>query len=141
MSLPQFASAVGVCAGYFTCYGSIRIEGSMSWRLPFVIMAAMAAIMAGGCWFLPESPRWLILHGKRDQALKELDRLDFSKEEAEKDVLRPIERDNTEFGWIAGLKLIFRRDNRSKTFLALFLLGIIQLSGIDAVLYVRNPPW
>lgn len=141
VSLPQFASAVGVCAGYFTCYGSIRIEGSMSWRLPFVIMAAMAAIMAGGCWFLPESPRWLILHGKRDQALKELDRLDFSKEEAEKDVLRPIERDNTELGWIAGLKLIFRRDNRSKTFLALFLLGIIQLSGIDAVLYVRNPPW
>jgi hypothetical protein len=72
--------------------------------------------------------------------VKALDRLDFSKVEAEKDVLRPIERDTPEIGWIAGLKLIFKRENRPKTLLALFMLGVIQLSGIDAVLYASRSP-
>lgn len=147
VSLPQFASAAGVCGGYFTCYGSIHIHGSMAWRLPYVVMAAIAAIMAFGSIFLPESPRWLILHGKREKALKELDRLDFSQVEAEKDVLRPTEQAPEVTGWIDGLKLIFKRGNRSKTFLAVFMLGVVQLSGIDAVLYVscfstrKVPQW
>jgi len=32
VSLPQFMACAGICAGYFTCYGSVRVESSFSWR-------------------------------------------------------------------------------------------------------------
>jgi hypothetical protein len=32
VSMPQFMACTGVCAGYFTCYASVRIESSFSWR-------------------------------------------------------------------------------------------------------------
>ena len=140
VSLPQFGAAIGVCTGYFTCYGSIHIEGHMSWRLPFVLQALLSTVWAAGSFFLSESPRWLILHGKRDQAMKELENLDFEPAEAEKDVLRPIESaaPGSDIGVLEGLHLIFARQYRSQTLLAVFILSFIQLSGIDGVLYVSH---
>lgn len=139
VSLPQFGAAIGVCVGYFTCYGSIHINSNMSWRLPYVLQAGLSAIWAAGSYFLPESPRWLVLHGKRDQAFEQLDRLDFGRSEAEKDVLRPTEDAVTNVSMLEGLHSIFEKEYRSQTFLALFILAFIQLCGIDGVLYVSHP--
>jgi MFS family permease len=138
VSLPQFGAAIGVCTGYFACYGSIHIEGTMSWRLPFLLQAVLSTVWAVGSLFLGESPRWLILHGQRERAMKELENLDFERAEAEKDVLRPIESagSGSEIGVLEGLHLIFAQQHRSQTLLALFILSFIQLSGIDGVLYV-----
>ena len=36
VSIPQLMAAVGIPAGYFTCDGSIYIESSISWRVPFI---------------------------------------------------------------------------------------------------------
>ncbi|KAH6848513.1 general substrate transporter [Alternaria alternata] len=137
VSLPQFGAAIGVCVGYFSCYGSIHIKGDMSWRLPYILQAALAVLWATGSFFLPESPRWLILHGRRSQAMEELKKLDFGTAEAEKDVLRPVETAAAEdqIGVLSGLRLIFTKDYRSQTWLAVFILSSIQLSGIDGVLY------
>jgi MFS family permease len=142
VSLPQFGAAIGVCVGYFSCYGSIHIKGDMSWRLPYILQAALAVLWATGSFFLPESPRWLILHGRRSQAMEELKKLDFGTAEAEKDVLRPVETAaaEDEIGVLAGLRLIFTKDYRSQTWLAVFILSFIQLSGIDGVLYVCVVP-
>lgn len=136
VSLPSFGAAIGVCIGYFSCYGSIHIDGSMSWRLPYILQATLSSIWAVGSLFLPESPRWLILHGKRDQAMKALEVLDFEKAEAEKDVLRPIEIASSEVGVLEGIHLIFTKEYQMQTFLAVFILSFIQLSGIDGVIYV-----
>src|SRR6195952_2794869 len=62
-SLPQFMATAGVCAGYFTCYGTIHISSSMAWRLSYIIQAVIGVVLAASCIMLPESPRWLILHG------------------------------------------------------------------------------
>lgn len=131
----------GVCAGYFTCYGSVHLTNSMSWRIPFIIQAVFAILLASFCIFLPTSPRWLILHGRRAQALKEIDRLNISHVEAEKDILN-VQHDNTDaVSTIDGFFMIFKRNYRARTVLALFVLGMVQLCGIDGVLYVslRNP--
>jgi MFS family permease len=136
VSLPQFGAAIGVCIGYFSCYGSIYIDGNMSWRLPYILQAALSSVWAAGSFFLPESPRWLILHGKRRQALEELEKLNFERDEAEKDVLRPIENAASEVGVLEGLQLIFTRQYRLQKLLAVFILSFIQLSGRDGVLCV-----
>jgi len=142
VSLPQFGAALGVCVGYFSCYGSIHIAGNMSWRLPYILQAALSMIWAAGSFFLPESPRWLILHGQRSQAMQELKKLDFEAAEAEKDVLRPTENAAPEeqVGILQGLRLIFKSEYRSQTWLAVFILSFVQLSGIDGVLYVCCAP-
>jgi MFS family permease len=134
-ALPQFMSTTGVCLGYFTCYGTVHIKSSMAWRLPYILQAAIGVVLAISCFFLPESPRWLISYGKRTEALHALRRLDFSMAEAEKDVLRPTEQRPSLSAW-RGFLLLFRRGYRARTILALFILGMVQLSGIDGVLYV-----
>jgi len=136
--LPQFMATAGVCIGYFTCYGTVHIGSSMSWRLPYIAQAVIGVVLAASCIMLPESPRWLILHGQRTKALKSLERLNFSMAEAEKDILRPQEQGPSLSGW-QGFLLLFRRGYRSRTILALFVLGMVQLSGIDGVLYVCTP--
>jgi len=125
-----------VCAGYFTCYGSVHLTNTMSWRIPFIVQAILAFLLASFCIFLPTSPRWLILHGKRAQALKEIDRLNISHVEAEKDILN-VQHENTDtVSTIDGFLMIFKRNYRARTMLALFVLGMVQLCGIDGVLYV-----
>lgn len=139
--LPQLMAIAGICAGYFTCYGSVAMEGSIAWRLPYVIQAVVGTILAGACLVLPDSPRWLMLHGKRAEAVRAVEMLDFGMAEAQRDVLAaPSSEQHLSLNPWQSFVLLFRRGYRARTVLALFLLGAVQLSGIDAVLYVGYRP-
>lgn len=139
--LPQLMAIAGICAGYFTCYGSVALKGSMAWRLPYVIQAVVGAILAGACFILPDSPRWLMLHGRRAEAVKAVERLDFGMAEARRDVLvATTSEQHLSLNPWQSFVLLFRRGYRARTILALFVLGAVQLSGIDAVLYVGCQP-
>ena len=134
--MPQLMAAFGICVGYFTCYGSIKIESSISWRLPFILMAVAAIMLAVSCFFLPTSPRWSMLHDRRGDALRALERLNISSVEAEKDILGPILSSQPRLTPWKGFLSIFHRQYRLRTVLGLFVLGMVQLSGIDGVIYV-----
>ncbi len=136
VSMPQFMAAAGICAGYFTCYGTIHITSSVSWRLPFIIAAILAVCLAISCLYLPMSPRWLLLHGRRDEALRESERLNLSRAEVEKDMLTMASRNKPQLSLVQGFSAVFHRQYRMRTILGLFILGMIQLCGIDGVLYV-----
>lgn len=137
--LPQFMATAGICIGYFTCYGSVYLHGSsMAWRLPFIIMVAMSLILIGCCTRLPESPRWSMSRGDQPAALDALRRLDFSMVEAESSFMSGgavLEQRVSLTPW-QSFAILFRRGYRARTILALFVLGMVQLSGIDGVLYV-----
>lgn len=138
VSIPQFMAAAGICAGYFTCYGSIHISSSIAWRLPFILAGILAVALAIGCLYLPVSPRWLHHRGRRDQALREADRLNLSRAEVEKDILTVASQERLGFSLWHGFSAIFRKQYRARTMLGLFILGMIQLSGIDGVLFVSR---
>lgn len=139
--LPQLMAIAGICAGYFTCYGSVALKGSIAWRLPYVIQAVVGAILAGACFILPDSPRWLMLHGRRAEAVKAVEGLDFGMAEARRDVLfATTSEQHLSLNPWQSFVLLFRRGYRARTVLALFVLGAVQLSGIDAVLYVGCQP-
>lgn len=91
---------------------------------------------------LPQSPRWLLVHGHRDKAIQELRRLDFSAVEAEKDLLGPAAEQRMAVrqpGAVEGLTMLFREPYRRPALLALYVLGVIQLSGIDGEEFGHDP--
>lgn len=46
--------------------------GSLSWRLPIALPSLVSITLMGTIWLFPESPRWLVAQGRRDEALTNL---------------------------------------------------------------------
>ena len=44
------------------------MTSNWSWRLPLILQIVPSVIVMALVWFLPESPRWLISHGKSEKA-------------------------------------------------------------------------
>ncbi|PPQ71097.1 hypothetical protein CVT24_009848 [Panaeolus cyanescens] len=56
-----------LCTGITIATG--KIQSSSSWRVPLAIQIVPAAILAAFAFLLPESPRWLIAQGRKEEAL------------------------------------------------------------------------
>ncbi|ORY22892.1 and other transporter-domain-containing protein [Naematelia encephala] len=52
----------------WTCYGTVELPSSWSWRGPCLLQIAPPLMQLALLPFVPESPRWLILHGKPEAA-------------------------------------------------------------------------
>ena len=150
----QVFITIGMCLGYFTCYGTVRLPSSLSWRLPLALQSGIAFFLAVASYFyLPESPRWLAYKGRREEASVAWDKLGVSNAEREKDLLqnpesmvnaatRRTEAAKAGFldrirGNLVDSSRVFRKDTRKPMFLGVFMMSMQQLSGIDGVIYVR----
>lgn len=127
------------------------MTSSLGWRTPFIILAclAMVFVIASNLW-LVDSPRWLILRGRQSEASAAWDVLGVGHAEREKAEAHSLvestdsirQNDDASSTHTLDSKTehrfldIFARDVRSRTGLAVFLLGMQQMSGIDGVLYV-----
>lgn len=144
---PQLGITLGLMVGYFTCYGTATINSSISWRAPFIILACIStAFSAASLLWLVPSPRWLILRGRRSEAAAAWDILGVGNAEREKAEIQsgaeasasqvhintvPTDSPATKSGFLD----VFSQDVRTRTGLAVFMMGMQQLSGIDGVLY------
>lgn len=63
---------VGALTASWTTYGTGYISNNWSWRIPVIIQAVPAAAAMIIVWLLPESPRWLMMHGKPEEARRVL---------------------------------------------------------------------
>jgi MFS family permease len=151
-STVQLFTTLGIMMGYFTCYGTNNIQSSFAWRLPFIIQAGVAASLAVVAYaYLPQSPRWLAYKDRKEEASAAWDRLGVSDAEREKyslespvlgdtaDASVPVAQGNILDKWKDGVQAavkMFGKDTRRQMFLAVFMMSMQQLSGIDGVLYV-----
>ncbi|ODH44853.1 hypothetical protein ACO22_00617 [Paracoccidioides brasiliensis] len=63
----------GICLSYWLDFGFSFLEpSSVSWRFPVAFQIVLAGFILATVMLLPESPRWLILKGKEDEALNVL---------------------------------------------------------------------
>lgn len=70
----------GVCIAYWTDFGFNYIKhSSVQWRFPVAFQLFFAMVTVCLIAFLPESPRWLIAHGREQEALEVLEHLDISQ--------------------------------------------------------------
>ncbi|ADI03871.1 putative carbohydrate transporter [Streptomyces bingchenggensis BCW-1] len=80
--LNQLMIVTGLLLGYLT---NLALSGSGDWRTMLATGAAPAVVLIAGLKLLPESPRWLILHGREEEA-RALLAGTRSAEEADRDI-------------------------------------------------------
>lgn len=126
------------CGRCKSILGAIVVSTSKQEQGVQVLTAKTQGLMSLACFLLPQSPRWLILHNQSQKAMHNMELLDFAREEIEEDIhslpARP-EKPVAALSW-KGVVDIFRKPYRFRSILALFVLGMVQLCGIDGVLYV-----
>lgn len=62
--------AVGTFIAYWLDFGLSYVDSSLSWRLPVAVQIIFAAILFFGIIQLPESPRWLVAHDRKPEAME-----------------------------------------------------------------------
>ncbi|KAH5146480.1 hypothetical protein HBH69_174260 [Parastagonospora nodorum] len=155
---PQLLITTGLMVGFFTCYGTTNMESSFSWRLPFILLAGYSFVFSAvTLFYLPPSPRWLTVNGKAEEAAAAWEKLGVPTADQEKILeqlddsaalvepasigvaMENLQRNTTNVSRRSQKKAqimdVFSSQSRPRLFLAMFLMGMQQLSGIDGVLY------
>jgi hypothetical protein len=126
-----------------------------------MLLAAYSFVFSGiTLFYLPPSPRWLTVNGKTEEVSAAWQKLGVPAADQEKilvqldDATALVETANGSVSLDLGLRRnttnvsrisqkkaqildVLSSESRPRLFLALFLMGMQQLSGIDGVLYVR----
>ena len=138
ISMYQLMITIGIVVAFLSnlwlaSYATFGGVTGGHWRIMLGIIALPAAVMFLGVLWLPESPRWLFLKGRKDQALAVFDRMKLAPDEVSQEV-REIEeslriKQN-------GFQLLLGNSNfRRAILLGMGLQTIQQLTGINVVMY------
>lgn len=132
VALFQFNVVTGILISYLSNYIIGVAGGDHSWRLMLGIMVIPSLLFLVLLRFVPESPRWLILHNKNmEDAKNTLRIIDPEKYEAE---IASIIKTNEENKHKQQEKL-FSSKFRLPIFLAVVFAIFNQVSGINAIIY------
>jgi MFS transporter, SP family, arabinose:H+ symporter len=103
------------------------------WRWKFLVASAPAALLGGLLFVIPNSPRWLAIGGRTDEAAAVLSRIGVGNVAAELDSYgrgrRCLDGRRARLSW---------RVHGRPMLLAITIAGFNQLSGINAILYYLN---
>lgn len=149
-SMVQLFITIGLMVGFFMCYGTIKNSTSFSWRLPLALQAGIAFVLSLlALYYLPESPRWLNHRGHSDKAESAWDKLEVATADRGQDTVRDSEHHEQQIhasllnrlhayysNGVLSLRRVMGPASRRQALLAIFLMSMQQLSGIDGVLYV-----
>lgn len=125
----QVATVAGIMIAYFVDYA---LAGSGSWRIMLGLSAVASGLVLIVLFRLPDTARWYLMHGRRDEALRTLQRADPSAD-AERSV-REIEADlGDERG--GSVREMLRLPYARPTVFVIVLGFLVQITGINAITY------
>lgn len=111
----------------------IFINPITSLPLMFLIVAFFAALMFVGSFLLPESPRWLMLKGRKEEAVKVLNKTLNNQNEIEHEIKEIEETIHSQKGAPTGI--IFKGYFLKILLVGVFLQVFQQLVGINMMIY------
>jgi SP family galactose:H+ symporter-like MFS transporter len=134
VSAYQLAITIGIFCAYLV---DQLLSSGGEWRLMLGVSAVPALILLPVAFAAPESPRWLVKKGRRDDALKVLTRLHPAAEN--RATMTAIEQSLCADGEAASWAEVFDRKWRRPLVIALGLAIFQQITGINAIIYYANP--
>jgi sugar porter (SP) family MFS transporter len=127
VSFNQLAITSGILASYLVDYG---LASTANWRLMFGLAAIPAVMMFTGMLFQPESPHWLVAHGREGEA---------------RTVLRRVRAEGAVEGEIAEVRALSGRRSSMRELLdprlrKVLVVGVLlavfqQITGINTIIY------
>ncbi|KAF5005209.1 hypothetical protein FDECE_8330 [Fusarium decemcellulare] len=130
----------GIIAAWCT-FSTFKYQSNWSWRLPSILQGLMPLIQVLALYFLPESPRWLVAHGRSAEARKILVKYHAGGDEssplvdfelAEIETALTIEADLSQTSWLE----LFRTPANRKRALIAFIVGwFAQWNGVGLISY------
>lgn len=142
-ALQQFMLGIGALLASWTAFGAWNYpdNNSKQWRLPLGLQLIPAGILAVLILLFPESPRWLIDHGRSEEGLQTLARLHargdvndaFVRAEYEQiqDAIT-FEHENEAKSYV---ELFKNRSSFRRLFMACAVQASVQMTGVSAIQY------
>ena len=149
VSMYQLAITIGFLGAYLANYGLLnysetllakgateglynKIFATEAWRGMLGMEAVPAVVFLVVLFFIPESPRWLIVKGKEAKASVILQRI-YGREQASVEIanVKNLISQETETNW----KMLLQPGFRMALFIGVALAMLGQLMGVNAVLY------
>lgn len=124
----QMAITVGILFAFIINYLFLAYA---NWRAMFAISVIPSLMLGWGMFLLPESPRWLALHGKHTRAHNALHKLRGHKHIKEEitGILNSISNSQ------GGFRLLLSKRFRKLLFVTLGLFMFQQFTGINTIFY------
>jgi MFS family permease len=132
VSLNQLMIVIGISASFFSNYFLLE-AGEHNWRWMLGVQALPAVLYLLLLWLVPESPRWLLMKGRDEQALEVLTRVG-GEQQAQED-LRQIRQSFAAKSAARGFRGLLDRRIRFIMLIAFGLAFFQQITGINAVFY------
>jgi sugar porter (SP) family MFS transporter len=134
VALSQLNIVIGILVAYLSnSVVELLVGGpaSVAWRVMLGLPAVPAAIFYALTLSVPESPRWLLKQGRRDEAEQVLTRVGTEDAPAvAAEIAESLHRET-----VAADEPFFTRKYRRPILLALMVATFNQLSGINALIY------
>ncbi|VAI08773.1 unnamed protein product [Triticum turgidum subsp. durum] len=86
-TFPEVFNNFGILLGYVSNFAFARLPVHLSWRAMFLVGAVPPVFLGFAVLAMPESPRWLVMRGRIEDARRVLLRTSDSPEEAEERLL------------------------------------------------------
>jgi sugar porter (SP) family MFS transporter len=142
VGLYQLAITVGALLSAVVANATKDRADHSAWRIPVAIQFVWAAVLSGGMMMLPESPRYLLLKGREQQARASLGRLltrpvDSPEVERERKEIMTALHEEQKIGSASYADCFRNTENRSgfRTWTGIMLQGWQQLTGINFIFY------
>lgn len=123
-----------LCASWVT-YGTFAMDSSWAWRLPSLLQCTFSIVQTVLCFFVPESPRWLIYKNRYEKAFdilvkwhgygdrnSQLARFEMAEITATLEIEK-VQKRSRWAEWISS------KGNWHRFFIALYIPAMLQLSG------------
>ncbi|KAL6242231.1 high affinity glucose transporter [Rhinocladiella similis] len=133
--------ALGILVAYWVQYGFLDVSGNAAWRSCFSLQLVPGVVVAVIMFWRAESPRWLVQHDRQEEALQVLADLHAHGDttnnmvRSEFEEIRVVVNLEKTSATPPYFSLVFGRELRRRSGLAMGLQCMQQLSGANIVLY------
>jgi sugar porter (SP) family MFS transporter len=137
--------AIGFGMANWVGYAGAFAQGDGQWRIPLAMQLPVPLILCIIIFFVPFSPRWLIMSDRHEEAERVLTSLHSAKsrDEVSSDQVQGeliqiqeqinLEREQGNLSWGVALKKMFSKQYARRTLTAAFIVTMGQLSGSSVI--------